>query len=339
MLATIQEIKSFKKHPNADRLNLVEILGWQCVTAEAYEVDDLCCYIQIDTLLPREEWCEFLFNPDKPEQKQVRLKTIRLRKEISQGLILPLRIIPALADRDNNIGDDVSELLKIEKYIKPVPADTANQTKGNFPTDVISKTDEERIQNIPRILDELSGKFVNITMKLDGTSGTYIKQADEDVRVCSRNLELKEPEAGDKGSVYWQMVDKYKLNDLPDEFVVQGEIAGNGLQKNPMKLPDVQLFVFNVYSIVYRKFLDAVEVSQFCNENKLQQVPTVYNGKFEWTTIQELLDFADEQKYPNTKSVAEGIVIRTNQETYSEVLRGRTSFKVISNKYALKHGE
>ena len=92
-LATIEKVLDFKKHPNADRLNIITVKGWQCITTEHYDIGDLVVYIQIDTILPRKPWSEFLFTKENSDKTEVRLKSCKLRGIISQGLVLPLSIL------------------------------------------------------------------------------------------------------------------------------------------------------------------------------------------------------------------------------------------------------
>lgn len=358
-LATIQRISEFKKHPNADRLNLAKVLGWQCVTAENYEVGDLVVYIQIDTTVPKAEWSEFLF---KGDEERARIKSIKLRGEISQGLILPPSVLRGEhffnlhKDKDGewvyrvmngyNVlyeGQDVSGALGVEKFFKPIPASLAGEVVGDFPSHLVPKTDEERLQNVPDVLKELKGKRVYISAKMDGTSGTFIKENGK-LRVCSRNLELKENE---KNS-FWRVARKYDLeNKMKDGEVIQGEIVGPGIQKNTSGEKDIDMYVFNHGNIHGRTYDGYWGVALFCDRTGTKMVPLVewieldpknnVNG-FQYETVEELLELADSVKYSNGTQV-EGIVIRPIEEMYSETLKGRMSFKVISNNYAVKHGE
>jgi len=329
-LATIEKIISIIKHPNADRLYIATVNGWQCVTAEPYQVDDLVIYIQIDTTIPRKPWSEFLFKD--AERQRERLKSIKLRGAVSQGLLLPVVILP---DPSSAVeGADVSDLLEIQKYEKPIEGETLNP-KGNFPHHLVPKTDEERIQNYTRIITDLVGTDVYISLKCDGMSGTFIK-LDGMLTVCSRNLELK-----DGNNHYWSMARKYNLAEVMNEGeVIQSEIIGPGIQKNHAGDSEVTMRVFNVghvHTVSNSGYFDYDILVKYCNDKHLPMVPVLYTGLWKFDNLQQLLDFADAQKYWNGAQ-AEGIVIRTLKESRHPVL-GRLSFKVISNKFAIKHGE
>lgn len=331
-LATIERITEFKKHPNADRLNLIKVKGWQCVTAETYNVGDLVIYIQIDTTVPRTEWSKFLFKDDSKERERIR--TIKLRGMISQGLCLPLDVLNFVTNataRALSEGMDVTELLDIRKYEKPQPK--SQDALGPFPTELVAKTDEERLQNVPEVLDELRGKPYVITKKMDGTSGTFIKHNGQ-IRVCSRNMELK-----DGNNHYWNMVRKYKLDEVMEEGdVIQAEIIGPGIQKNHSGEAEVNMTVFNYGKVEGRAYSDDADLKEYCASKGLIMVNVVERGVSFDYTLEELLEKADTIKYTNG-SQCEGIVIRPQKERFSETLQGRLSFKVISNKFAVKHGE
>jgi len=335
-LASIQKILEVKNHPNADRLDLVKVLGWQCVTRrDEFKVGDLVCYIEIDSMIPIQEWSAFL--DKKGDKKPARLRTVRLRKELSQGIVFPTSTLFA-PDFKFVEGEDVTDLLGITLYVPEIPACLRGDIKGSRPS-FIFHTDELRVQAYPEIVNEFMGKKVYIAQKIDGTSSSFAYR-DGEFFVCSRNLSLKE----NADNTYWKMARKYdienKLINIFKEtgglYCLQAECAGMGIQSNPMGLSDVQLFAFNVIDLNAGRYLDFNAFKVFCNKYNFPIVPILMEDvEYKWT-IEEILALANTFKYPNGK-VGEGIVIRPMQEFYSDVLKSRASFKAISNDYLEKH--
>jgi RNA ligase (TIGR02306 family) len=339
-LASIQKIKEVIKHPNADTLDIVTVLGWKCVSKTGnFKAGDLCVYFEIDSLIPMShEWARFLQNKDRP-QAPARLKTIALRGQQSQGLCMPLETF-----KDTGLdlsvqleGDDLTEFLGITKYEPIVPACLGGDVKGPRPPYTI-KTDEERVQAHPELLEEFQNKLVYVSQKIDGTSATY-SYLNNDYNVSGRNWSYKE----DTDNTYWKMSSKYqiqeKLKHIYDTsgvgYAVQGEIAGPKIQDNLLALKDHELFVFNVMNLNTGTFLGFYEFKDFCERLQLQTVPILQICEFKWKTIDELLALADSTNYPSGH-VNEGIVIRPMHECYSNVLSARASFKVVSNKFLNK---
>lgn len=337
-LATIQRIKEIINIPNADKIELVKLenLEWQIVVQRnLYKVGDFVCYIQIDTIAPEAPWSEFL------RDRHFRIKTIRLKKQLSQGLIIPLKDLN-LPGGVAPLGDDITSILGVIKYEKPIPANLQGKIKGNFPTKYVPKTDEERLQNVSRILEELQGVPMYITTKVDGSSGTFIYYQDAllttgETHVCSRNLSLKEPE-GEEKNAFWGMEKKYDiLNKLKNKgnFAVQGELCGPGVQGNKLGLKEIDLFVFNVYNIDERRYLNYAEFIDFTSELGLKTCPILEtNFLLDGKTFDELLKMAD--GFYENGTLREGIVFRPMIERYSEYMEGRVSFKIVSNAF-LEH--
>ena len=176
-LASIQIVKEIKPIPGADMIEVVRINNWDVVSKKGeYKVGDFCIYCEIDSFLPIREEFEFLrktsYKKMSDGSEGFRLRTIRLRGQLSQGLILPIHILP-LGELVSE-GKDVTEMLNIVKYEPPIPAELAGKVKGLFPS-FIRKTDEERIQNLSDKYEEIknSGKDFYVTEKLDGTSATF----------------------------------------------------------------------------------------------------------------------------------------------------------------------
>jgi len=353
-LASIQTISALEPISGADRIVAAKVLGWRVVVKkEDFSLGDKCVFFELDSLIPPGDWNQFLRKPpegmdekkrEKLQSGPYRLRTVKLKGVVSQGLALPVSTFPQLTDKVD--GEDVTDLLGIEKWETEIPAQLMGLIKGNFPN-FLKKTDEERIQSNPACFSELKNAGdVNITMKMDGTSATfYFRSASANnptdmFGVCSRNLDLKESE----GNAYWSLIRKLDLeNKMRDrakfgDFAVQGELCGPGIQGNKMGLKEPTLYFFNFFSIDSQVYWSFDVLKRFCDDYGLTTVPTVYTGEFKWNSIDEMIKFADETKYPNG-SPAEGLVWRPVKERYSDVLQGRLSIKTKSNVFLLKHGE
>ena len=324
-LASIQKILDIKPIEGADVIEVASVLGWKVVVKKGeFSVGDKCVYCEIDSQLPEKEEFEFLRN------KKFRIKTLRLKSQISNGICFPMSIIGI----DPEIGTDVTEEMGITKWEPQNPITLGGDNKGSFPGYVF-KTDEQRIQNFPNLLDEIRGLEFYSTVKCDGSSCT-ISHMDGEEHVCSRNLSKKD---GDK-VIFWQMEKKYnvleKLRKLGN-FAVQGEICGPGIQKNRLGLKEHELLLFDVFNIKEARYLDFKEFIEFSQSIGMRTVP-IENESFIFDfTIEELLEMV-KGRYPNTSNEREGLVFRPTKETVSRVLNERMSFKVINNEYLLKGG-
>ncbi len=337
-LATIQKISAINPIEGADRIEVLDILGWKCVAKKGdFKVDELVVFIEPDTIIPSEPWNIFLH--DKEDYKApIRIKVRKFRRQVSHGICFHLSILenkgwfPQVPLGDATIGEDVTEILGIKKYEIYVPAQLAGKIKGNFPS-FLKKTDSENLQSYPKVLNEIEGKDVSITLKIDGTSATfYVK--DGQFGVCSRNLEQQECV-----SVYWDMVAKYgikeKLLALNRNIAISGEIYGMGIQKNKLGLSDVQFAAFDIWDITTNKYLDFDEQQQILKDLAIPSVPILYRGKFENRSLDELKALSNGQKYDNGET-AEGIVVRPTINETSHYLKGRLAFKVKSSQFELK---
>ncbi len=334
-LASVQRALEILPIEGADAIELVRINGWQCVTKKGeFSVGDLGVFLEIDAVPPDTDPFQFLWTakdgtvPPRPDKFRIRTK--KLRGALSQGLFLPL---DGFDLGEVTAGDNVTERLGVEKYEPPLPAGNAGEIGGNFPG-FIPKTDEIRVQSEPEVLVELFNAPYAITLKYDGTSATYcVDPRDGQFLACGRNYSISE---GD--SFYWRIA---RQLDLPaklaahPQMAIQGEICGPGIQKNRLDLKQIALFAFNVYDIANRRYLAHAEAREFLDEIGVAAVETVEIGQSFGYNQNSLLALA-EGKYPGTTNEREGIVIRPLTERRSEVLRGRLSFKAISNRFLLK---
>lgn len=343
-LVTIEDIKEIKPIEGADKIEVARVRDWWVVVKkDEFKVGMSCVYFEIDSFLPIKPEFEFLLKGSKPkimivdgkEIEGIRLKTIRLRGTLSQGLIMPLAEMTLLSSSplsqyDN--GTDITEFMGVIKYEAPISACMQNIARGNFPS-FLKKTDEERIQNCSKLLDLYKDEPIYISEKLDGTSATYYNYEGE-FGVCSRNMDLKESD-----SVYWKIAKELKIKEmLPDEICIQGEIVGDGIQGNPLKLVGQQFFLFNVYDIKDGRYYDFGEMMQFCYERGFNPVPIIMENKPMDTTVEQLLELADDKSLLNNNCLREGIVVRSMKEV-KVCERGcptRLSFKAINNSYLLK---
>jgi len=320
--ATIQKILKLEPIPGADRIEKATVLGWEVVVAKGlYKVDDTIVYVEIDSILPKKDEYAFIKSTRKLEDgsEWFYVRSIKLRGQISQGLILPVITLPLGVPL--TIGADVSEILNIKHYEKPVPAQLAGEVKGHFPK-FLSKTDEPRMQSVPELLEHLKGNPFYISTKYDGTSATFYKFNGE-FGACSRNLELKE----NPDNAFWKLANKYNLKEiLPEGVCIQGELVGPGIQKNPMQLKELDFYIFNAYEITGRKFYNLEKLLDFCMNNNLKAVNVEETGEsFDYT--QEFLLEKAKGCYVGTSNYKEGIVVRSAGMAIS--------FKVLNNDFLI----
>ena len=331
-MASVQLIKEIAPHNNADTLEIAKVLGWNVIVKKGeFKAGDQCVYCEVDSILPERPEFEFLRN------KQFRVKTIRLRGVVSQGLCLPTSVLPISIITESGSaveGFDVTEALGIIKYEVPIPACLSGQIKGMRPS-FVPKTDETRIQVAPDVLDRYKGMMFYMTEKVDGSSGSYYWN-EGDFGVCSRKLDIKED---DKNS-FWSIARKYdiktKLEKYGRNIVIQGELLGPGVQKNKYKLKEHDLLVFNVYDIDKSQYVDFKELGKIVYDLGLYAVPYIGLLKLDHS-VEELVELAKGQsRLYETKR--EGVVFRPLQESRDDEL-GRLSFKVINPEFLLKHDE
>jgi RNA ligase (TIGR02306 family) len=240
------------------------------------------------------------------------------------------------------IGTDVTALLNVTKYEPVVPAHLSGMVKGNFPS-FLHKTDEVRLQSEPNVLVEASNKRLVLigTLKMHGTSFTAYRRDDE-FGVCSRNLNLKETE----DNAHWKMARKLKLEEIlhseDRNLCIQGEMVGPGIQANRLGLKEIDLYLFNLYDIDSGKYLNREDLIGFGKKHNIKIVDTVHIIQLGNDVVPKSVDYflsiANELNY-NNGTPAEGIVWRPAVETYSDVLKGRLSFKTISNRFLEKYKE
>jgi RNA ligase (TIGR02306 family) len=378
-LASIRRIADIQPIEGADAIVVATIDGWKVVVKkDEFKVGDLALYIEIDSWVPH-KLAPFLSKGSEPRDyngvKGERLRTIKLRGQVSQGLLLSKNILDHFGSHfvnpeiendevwvqnyDKSVslveGYDCTEYLGIQKWEAPIPAQLQGQAAGMFPTGLIPKTDQERIQNCFGDIQKRAKRFATekvwnaetqtlqehpvvvpadfqeptyeVTMKLDGSSCTIFRWENE-LRVCSRNLELKiNDENRDNSFVAMALKVGHRI---PNGVAVQGELMGPGIQGNREGFTETKFFVFDIYDIDNRFYIDSISRQVACNEYGMEMVPVVYDRAPAPESVEAGLAMADGPSI-NSK-IREGLVWKCNTDP-------SFSFKTISNQFLLKGGD
>ena len=337
-LATIRVISQLKPIKGADLIEVAVIDGWEVVIKKGeFNIGDLCVYFEIDSWIPT-ELAPFLSKGKEPRVyrgvKGERLKTIKLKGQISQGLALPYNQL--FNESIAELNDDVTELLNILKWEPETPAQLAGKLEGNFPS-YIPKTDQERIQNYIRNMPIAVNKW-EVTEKLDGSSMTVYRARDiakmyggHRMGVCSRNYELKLEDTTNafvNTALKLQLFDKLHAYNL--NVALQGELIGPGIQKNPYGLSELEYYIYDIFDIDKQRYYLPAERQSLCESLGLKHVPVFANYETDSrTTVSELLTFAEGQSNLNPRTQREGLVFKN--------VINNESFKAISNTWLLKN--
>ena len=365
-LASIQKIIDLQPIPNADKIMKATVLGWELVVKkEEFKVGDLCVYIEIDSQLPSDNPSfEFMAN------RKYRVKTIKLRGQISQGLALPISILP---NGNWQEGDDVTDTLKITKYDIQAQQEKELQQvqnknwfdrnfgqykwyrqlfmknrigkqKYNFPT-FIKKTDETRIQNIPSILEKEKDTPFIVTEKLDGCSATFFLQKNTNRKwldklfnrneyifgVCSRNLWLYNKDS----SHYWKIAEQFKIKEVLKQLIRDKDLI---VLQGEILGEGIQGNKYKIKGLDFYAFnlifdndkVDSISASSILKEYNIKFVPILKTNFRLLNSVSEMVDYS----MGNSQLLSvmrEGLVIRNNDKNIS--------FKVINPKFLLKNNE
>lgn len=339
-VAKILELEAIK---GADKVVLATVLGWKVVVKkDEFKVGDLCIYYTLMSLLDDTN-PDFDFLKDKGKMKP--LKTRKIRGVLSQGLVTAVDVVKHYGQDPLALkeGDDVTVVLNVKKFVAAEESQAYSQPGSKagayepYPG-YLPRTDEERIQNIPEMLEKLRGRDIVVTRKEDGTSATFILMKGEFL-ICSRNYVRKVVDSSEEPDLYVDADKKFKVGESMRAFgknlAVQGEIVGPGISKNRLGLKERDFHVFNIYMIDEHRYVAYDEYIEICEKLHLNTAPLLYRGKMkeEWMKVENVLKFAESIEYAKG-TPAEGIVVKTNEPGK----KSRISFKAVSNIYLLKHG-
>lgn len=357
-LASIQTVGWVSPIEGKDRIELIGVLGYQVIVKkDEFKVGDPVVFVEPDSVLPEREEFEFL------RKNKFRIKTLKLSQVISQGICFPLSILPS--GKDCKLDDDVTEIMGIKQYDKTIDVDpVVNEKKPKNPVvkflcrwkffrkifknkketrgfpDFISKTDECRVQVMPKILENKEIKYV-VREKVDGSSSSYFLrrlpkkfrwQKDKfDFGVCSRNLRLN----NEFKTPYWQIAQKYSIKDVlmqiigDSEFVaIQGEVVAPKIQGNKYKVSEPDLYVFNL--IFPKGKINCFVGEEWLADYGLKWCPLVAVGYTMPDTVNDLLNFSN-GKSALCDTMREGIVLRNYDHNIS--------FKAVSPDFLIKNDE
>jgi RNA ligase (TIGR02306 family) len=339
-MASIRKIDDIRPIDGADAIECAVVGGWTVVVKKGeFAVGDLAVYCEIDSWIPT-ELAPFLSKGKEPREYEgvrgERLRTVKLRGQLSQGLLIPLTEINKFFNVPPHFSEDedVTEILGIKKWEMQVPAQLAGQVKGNFPS-LIPKTDQERVQNLVKEIAAAaeSGAEFEVTEKLEGSSMTcYVIHGGGQFGVCSRNLDLKR----DENNTFWKVAIEEnieeKMREFGEDFAIQGELIGPGIQGNIYKLSKPEFHVFDVYNVTAGVYLTPIQRQALIEKMGLKHVPVLNYGADLSDTlgvndIDGLLKFAEGKSCLNKNQEREGVVFKEHN--------GGFTFKAISNKYLL----
>lgn len=328
-LASFRTISKLTPIEGADKIETASVDGWKVVVKKGDFLEgDTCIFIEVDSWVPL-AIAPFLQKGDKVKEFNGipgnRLRTIRLRKQLSQGLVLPISILNVPHCFVPDKSADLSALLNVQKWEKPLPAQLSGVARGNFPSFIV-KTDEPRIQNVYNDFVEHGQETIAyvVTEKLNGSSMT-VYWNNGTFGVCSRNLDLVESE----GNAFWKVARaldlEAKMDCLARNIAIQGELIGPGVQGNPYGLTELTFKLFNVWDIDNQTYVSFTEMLSIKDTLEVPMVP--------WLDTSILLSLEDLLEYANGPSELantprEGVVFRS-------MLDPNMSFKVISNEWLL----
>lgn len=349
-MASIRKIDAINPIEGADAIEVATVGGWKVVAQKGlYKVGDLAVYFEIDSWVPHAV-APFLTSEGKEPRefegvKGERLRTIKLKKQLSQGLLLPMSILAEFmtaeqytelnvnlfAYMDKHDSMDVTDVLGVQKWELPMTAQLAGVARSTYPS-AVPKTDQERVQNLRhQVRDWYDAALVfEVTEKLDGSSCTFYLDLEGEFHVCSRNIDLKETE----GNAFW---DAAKAADIEAKMraagllgiAIQGELIGEGIQGNQFKLKGHRFYAFDVYSVLLGEYLNSTERHNLVQQLGLNHAPVIAIAELETADVEALILAADGASMLN-QSPREGLVFKCIDQPH-------ISFKTISNKWLLKN--
>ncbi|KAK5583513.1 hypothetical protein RB653_005109 [Dictyostelium firmibasis] len=368
-LAYFEKILKLEPIVGADVIEIATVLGWRVIVKKGlYKVGDPVVYCEIDSILP--PWQYFI--DDKMDSRGFKIKTIKLRGEISQGYCIPIKelinhphkkikpiynqekldeIIHLLDEESNEkisieMGRNLTDFIgikKITEYIQiPRNVNGSNRKAYTFPS-FIKKTDQTRIQSVPHYFNVHEELEWEVTEKLEGSSITVFKKGDK-TGICSRNFQIEDIEGSDISQAVIEdldLINRLLTTDL--NIALQGEILGPKIQGNIYQLRKNYYKIFDIFLIDSQRYATHDERVEILNTLKLKpsdhMAPIISkNFSLKGKTLSDILEMANGfsmLKESKPKVQREGLVFKSTS-TIGSANQSVISFKAISNQYLLK---
>lgn len=353
LIVEVCQIKDVIHHPNADKLDIASVKGWNCIVGrDSYRKGDLCVFFPPDSVLP-----EKLINDYELEflKKGGRVGTLKLRGFISQGLVLPVTCVPRTVL--TGVGDNVADVLGVTKYEVPerhVQGQSRNRTSANIQNPYFSKyTDIENIKNFDTVFAD--GDLVVITEKIHGSNirfgklpieinwkskdilsivrslwNKYILRRTHEFVYGSHNVQLLWNNQKNYyiKNIWSEVLKSVNVDALPENFIFYGEVFGKGVQDMEYSQDGLSLAIFDVKDISGGEYLDWGTVKSFCQMYGLFEAPELYIGPYHSSMLPALTS----NKSKIDGGLREGCVVKSLLEENDRKI-GRKILKSINPDY------
>lgn len=322
LIVEVCAIDEVKRHPNADKLDIAVVKGWQCVVPrEKYKAGDAITYIPVDSVLTQE------FAEQLGVSKYLsngRVRCARLRGEPSFGII---------ADAFGDMGENVAERLGITKYQPPVKL-TAGDAESPHPL-FDTYTDVENMRNFPGMF--AFGEEVVATEKIHGTNSRIgIVTYDDGQRVHVAGSKGVQRRAS-QDSIYWYPWRLPEVVALMEDVsqgkrqtILYGEVYG---RVQSLKYGQPNGIAYRAFDLkVDGRYMDPDDFERLCAAHGVATCPTLYEGPFDLDKIREASE--GRSMVPGADNIREGVVVRpVIGRTDPRV--GRVILKYVSDTYLL----
>ena len=355
LIVEVCKIESIKKHPNADKLSVVKIKGWNVVVGlNQYNIKDLIVFVPPDSIIPPDIIIKYNLTYLK---NGGRVGITKLRGYISEGLILDV------PEGNYKVGDNVADILGITKYVPPEPKYQSSPrmtSKKKLHPYFDKYTEIENIKNYNNIFN--NGDIVVVTEKIHGTSSRYgnlkiyytnttpllhkllmlfqkyIMKKSYSFIYGSHNVQLSATNTNTYygEDVYGKIGQKYNMkNIIPNDYIIYGEIYGLGVQDLTYGINEKDMRVFDIKKVIEKqviKYQNWEFVKSFCDNNGLKYVPELYVGDYYEGIVD---DFVSGNSTICATQIREGIVIKCLNES-THPLIGRKILKALNPEYLLR---